>query len=216
MHNLIDNNKLKLAGKILTTPEFYLESYGEKFYKADLEVPRLSDAADVLPILISEKILTGVDKGCYVSVAGQLRSYNKTEDDHRRLLLFAFSREIDVITEEEFHAIDSPNEITINGFICKTPVYRTTPFGREITDLLIAVNRPYKKSDYIPNIAWGRNARFCKDMSVGTHVEVTGRLQSREYTKKIGEVEIPRMAYEVSVTKIKPVEEAREDMAVTE
>lgn len=207
MYDLMANNKILLAGKVITEPEFYNESYDEKFFSFMLEIPRLSDTVDKVPVLISEKILENIEVGSYVKIEGQLRTYNKYEDNKRRLLIFAFVRDIATICYEDFKEIDVPNELTLTGFICKEPIYRTTPFGREITDILIAVNRAYSKSDYIPAIAWGRNAKFCKKVGIGQKVELIGRIQSRDYIKKIEDREEVKTAFEVSVSKIKPITE---------
>jgi primosomal replication protein N len=213
MYNLMDNNKLHLAGKVMTTPEFSHDIYDEKFFTFDLEVSRLSDNSDIIPVLISEKLLDGtVVKGVYIDLNGQLRSYNKFEEEKRRLKLFSFVRDVKVITAIEFLEIKNPNEVELIGFICKQPIYRTTPFGREITDLLIASNRAYKKSDYVPAIAWGRNAKYCNSLDIGTPVKMTGRLQSRGYVKKVDETsEEARTAYEVSITRIKEIIEGEEE-----
>jgi primosomal replication protein N len=203
MNNEMINNKLEISGKVSSAPAFYHESYGEKFYTFTIESPRLSESVDEVPVMISEKILGGIKVGDCVTVSGQLRTYNRYEDNHRKLLIFAFARDIKVITEEEFKAIENPNWIEITGFICKEPVYRTTPLGREIADLLIAVNRAYKKSDYVPVISWGRNAKYASLFDIGTKVKVTGRIQSRNYEKKIDETnKVSKVAYEVSVTNI--------------
>lgn len=206
----IENNNLKLTGRLLNNPVFYHEAYDEKFYTFDLEVSRLSENYDSIPVLISERILESLKAGDCIRLDGQLRTYNKYDTDKRKLLMFAFVREITVITEEEMIEDKNPNELTIVGYLCKAPIYRTTPLGREISDLLVAVNRAYKKSDYIPAITWGRNARFCEKLTVGTCVEVSGRVQSRVYTKKTDENSEceTRVAYEVSVSRVKVVEDA--------
>ena len=196
----MNNNKLTLTGTILEVPEFSHEVFGEGFYETKMQVSRLSDQIDVLPITISERLILEHDitVGDEVSVQGQFRSYNKIVDDRSRLMLTVFVR--DVVSEEE---CNSSNEIEISGFICKEPIYRTTPFKREICDMLLAVNRAYNKSDYIPCITWGRNARYIKNMPVGTKITVQGRIQSRTYQKTNQEgVVSSRTAYEVSVSKI--------------
>lgn len=202
MNSVIDNNKLKLSGKVVSVPEFQFEIYTESFFSFDLEVPRLSENYDVLKCLVSEKLLSGIEIEKYISLDGQLRTYNQLEGKKRKLLIYAFARDINVISYEEFLGIESPNEIQLTGFICKEPIYRTTPFGREISDILIAVNRAHNKSDYIPCISWGRNAKFCNHIPVGKEVDVIGRLQSRNYVKKDGEIEINKIAYEISISKI--------------
>lgn len=208
--NQLSTNKVYIEGKIAEPLTFSHEMYGEGFYNFKIEVPRLSNAVDVLPVTVSERLIGNMDMaiGKTISVEGQLRSYNKFIEGNNRLILTIFARDIKFIDEIS----KSPNLIYIDGFICKAPVYRTTPFGREITDLLVAVNRPYNKSDYIPGIAWGRNARFSSQLSVGTHIKVWGRIQSREYEKKLSEDNvIKRVAYEVSISKMENCEEKDEE-----
>lgn len=200
-----ENNSVTIVGTVKSKPEFSHEMYGEGFYSVNLEVPRLSDISDTLPITVSERLMTGVDLeiGNTLVVLGQLRSYNKLVDGNNKLILTIFARDLRQDDEE----IKNPNQIYLDGFICKKPIYRTTPFGREITDMLIAVNRPYNKSDYIPSIAWGRNARYSENLGVGDRIKVWGRIQSREYQKKINEEEIiTRIAYEVSISKMEIVD----------
>ncbi|WP_425448161.1 single-stranded DNA-binding protein [Dethiothermospora halolimnae] len=208
---VIDTNMVTLIGKAVTEKEFSHEMYGEKFYNFDLEVPRLSEYSDVLPITISERLLvnTDISQGDDIVIEGQLRSYNRYIDGNNKLLLTIFARDLYIPhTEEELLELKKkPNEIYIDGYVCKPPVYRTTPFGREITDLLVAVNRPYNKSDYIPCIAWGRNARFCSNLNVGDHIKIWGRIQSREYQKRLSDgTVLNKVAYEVSISKLEYVE----------
>lgn len=218
MDKIIDTNMVKVVGKVVSELEFNHDMYGEKFYTFDLEVPRLSNSVDILPISISERLLINLDfhVGQYVIIEGQLRSYNRYIDMSNRLILTIFAREIYIPDEEELNeTLRRPNEIYLDGYICKDPIYRTTPFGREITDILLAVNRPYNKSDYIPCIAWGRNARFCENLNIGDHIKVWGRIQSREYQKKLnsGEVET-KVAYEVSISKLEFLENENNRMEV--
>ena len=194
------NNKVKLSGFIESEPQFSHELYGEGFYEFLVRVPRLSQQSDVIPVTVSERLMSGIDFdiGKQIAVNGQFRSYNKIVDGKSKLMLTVFVRDFYECVEGE-----NPNEVELWGYICKPPVYRTTPFNREICDLLIAVNRAYNKSDYIPCIAWGRNARFASSFEVGSRVKVWGRVQSREYTKKLSETECEkRVAYEVSVSKL--------------
>lgn len=211
MDNLMLNNKIYLEGTIVSGLEFSHEMYGEGFYTFNLEVMRLSDSKDLLSITVSERLITNMDLtiGKDVIVEGQLRSYNKFMDGSNKLILTVFARNIEPCLEKS----KNPNEIYLDGYICKEPIYRTTPFGREIADVLLAVNRAYNKSDYIPTIAWGRNSRFCKTLEVGDNIRIWGRLQSREYQKKISETEVvKKVAYEVSISKMERVqEEAKED-----
>lgn len=211
--NVIANNVVTICGALKDKPTYSHEMYGEAFYNAELIVPRLSDVCDILPITISERLIVGVnmEADTKVVVEGQLRSYNKYMDGSNKLILTIFTRNISLSDEE----IKNPNQIFLDGYICKKPIYRTTPFGREITDMLIAVNRPYNKSDYIPSIAWGRNARYSEKLEIGDRIKIWGRIQSREYQKRISEEEIiTRTAYEVSISKMEVVDKSpTEDMS---
>ncbi|SHE82452.1 single-stranded DNA-binding protein [Clostridium fallax] len=205
MENLMLNNKIYLEGVVASDLEFSHEMYGEGFYTFGLEVVRLSDSKDILNVTVSERLITNMNLkiGDEIIVDGQLRSYNKFIDGANKLILTVFARNIEFCTERS----KNPNEIFLDGYICKSPVYRTTPFGREIADVLLAVNRAYNKSDYIPTIAWGRNSRFCQSLKVGDNIRIWGRLQSREYQKKISENEtVKKVAYEVSISKMELVE----------
>lgn len=198
-YELLQNNKVYLFGTVLTPPVFSHEVLGEGFYDLTLSVKRLSGQTDEIPLTLSERLMENnpLDVGKELCVSGQLRSYNKVENERSRLVLRVFVREI--ISGDA----DNPNYIEIEGFLCKDPIYRTTPFGREICDMLLAVNRAYNKSDYIPSIAWGRNARYAGNFKVGDKVKIIGRIQSRVYQKVLegGETE-DRIAYEVSVGKL--------------
>ena len=213
--NYSENNQLILVGKVTSEKRFSHEIYGEKFYIFDLKVPRLSGNADNIPITISERLLLEDDLsvGKNVIIEGQFRSYNSFENERNRLILTVFAKEIKFAENQEEEFVPSKentsNEVTLDGFICKKPIYRKTPFGREIADILLAVNRAYNKSDYIPCIAWGRNARFCENMPVGTEVKVVGRVQSRKYEKKYedGTSEI-KVAYEVSISSMEIIDQA--------
>lgn len=200
-----NDNLVILEGHFLTLPEFSHELFGEEFYTAEFSVNRLSDSKDILNITISKKLLTdGTDlEGRYIRITGQLRSYNKIVGSRNKLLLTVFARHIDFPEDKA----DEPNSIFLTGYICKEPVYRMTPFGREITDILLAVNRHFNKTDYIPVITWGRNAKFTKAMAVGDKVKIEGRLQSRIYTKTHGDGSIEeKTAYEVSSSAINLLE----------
>ena len=201
--NYSENNYLVLVGKITNEKVFSHEIYGESFYVFNLEVPRLSGTSDCIPITISERLISNFELtiGKKVVIEGQFRSYNSYENERSRLVLTVFAKEISEYDEEDENSKEkASNEVVLSGYMCKKPIYRQTPFGREISDILLAVNRAYNKSDYIPCIAWGRNARFCQNMEVGTEVKIVGRVQSRTYEKKYedGTVE-ERVAYEVSV-----------------
>ena len=196
----VETNSVSLSGEIVTEPTFSHEVFGESFFDVKLKVPRLSQTFDLLPLTVSERLTCNFPLfvGQQISLRGQLRSFNKQVDNKSRLLLSVFVREL-----LPYDPALSPNDVQLDGFLCKQPVFRTTPFNREICDLLLAVNRAYGKSDYIPAIAWGRNARFVKFLPVGQEVKIIGRLQSREYQKKISEVETEtKTAYEVSIGKI--------------
>ena len=211
--NFADNNHLVLVGKITDEKEFSHEIYGEKFYTFNLSVPRLSGNADNIPITISERLFKDDELtiGKKIRIIGQFRSYNSYENEKNRLILTVFAKDIEFLPNQEEEIVASKelvsNEVVLVGYICKTPIYRQTPFGREIADVLLAVNRAYNKSDYIPCITWGRNARFCSKMEVGTEVKVTGRVQSRSYEKKYedGKVE-KKVAYEVSISNLEVIE----------
>ena len=201
-----ENNVVNLRGELDNKLEFSHEIFGEKFYNMKIKINRLSDSFDILPMTVSERLLQDIDldKQNLVNVVGRLRSYNKTLNNKNRLVLTVFVREIKSIDEEN----KDPNSIFLDGYVCKEPVYRKTPLGREITDLLVAINRPYNKSDYIPSIVWGRNAKFAKNLKVGDRIQLWGRVQSREYEKKIDENNVvKKMAYEVSISKIKKLDE---------
>ena len=213
---ILENNQVSIVGEIISDFQYSHEVYGEGFYMVDVNVPRLSDSCDVIPLMVSERLIDVNEdyRGQGIMVQGQFRSYNRHENvsgqglmmRKNKLVLSVFARELEFV--DEMPESSKTNQIYLDGYICKEPIYRKTPLGREIADLLLAVNRPYGKSDYIPCICWGRNARFAGGLEVGAHLQVSGRVQSREYTKKIGEEEVERrVAYEVSVSKIDLVED---------
>ena len=224
--NYSENNCVTLIGKVASDKRLSHETFGEKFYLFDLEVMRLSDIADIIPITVSERLLTDFDLsiGNQIIVDGQFRSYNNYENEKNRLVLTVFAKDIqeydkvkeqEETTEQEDEENEGTekkgevtNEIVLIGYICKKPIYRQTPFGREIADILLAVNRAYNKSDYIPCIAWGRNARFCQNIEVGTEIKITGRIQSRTYEKKFEDgTSETRVAYEISIASMEVIEE---------
>lgn len=210
---IIENNQVSIMGQIVSQFTFSHQVFGEGFYLVDIMVKRLSDSEDIIPVMVSERLIdvTQDYEGEYLMVSGQFRSYNRHEEKKNRLVLSVFAREISFV-EEEDDSVKS-NQIYLDGYICKPPVYRKTPLGREIADLLIAVNRPYGKSDYIPCIAWGRNARYASGFSVGTRILIWGRVQSREYTKRLSETECEkRVAYEVSVSKLERGDMERQEL----
>lgn len=205
--NIPENNEVKVLGTIETNLQFSHEVYGEGFYSFVLNVKRLSDISDYILITVSERLLSGISMeiGKAVEISGQFRSYNSYNNNERKLVLTVFAKDLMPVPPE--NAAKNLNYIFLNGFVCKPPAYRTTPFGREITDLLLAVNRQYNKSDYIPCIAWGRNARFASELTVGSNIKIWGRVQSREYQKKISENElINKTAYEISISKMEEAE----------
>lgn len=215
--NYLENNYLTLVGKVTGEKEFSHEIYGERFYIFKLGIPRLSGNQDIIPITISERLIKEdtLQEGKKLLVKGQFRSYNSYENEKNRLILTVFAKDIMEVEEKEEEEESEivrkdtiTNEVVLVGYLCKKPIYRQTPFGREISDILLAVNRAYNKSDYIPCIAWGRNARFCQNLEVGSQVKVVGRVQSRTYEKKYEDGTVQtRVAYEVSVGSLEIIEE---------
>ena len=208
LDKVFTNNQVTIAGEVVSEFSFSHEVYGEHFYVVNIAVCRLSNSFDVIPVMVSERLMdVSADyRGCTLQASGQFRSYNRHEENRNRLVLSVFAREAALIEPEEDD--QNPNYIFLDGYVCKHPVYRKTPLGREIADVLLAVNRPYGKSDYIPCICWGRNARFADKFEVGSHIQIWGRIQSREYQKKISEEHYEkRVAYEVSVSKLEYIGE---------
>lgn len=204
---MIENNQVSIVGEIVSEFTFSHEVFGEGFYIVDVSVSRLSNFVDYIPVMVSERLLDVTQDyiGQYVYIGGQFRSFNRHEERRNRLVLSVFAREATLLTDATDE--DACNQIFLDGYICKDSIYRKTPLGREIADLLVAVNRSYGKSDYIPCICWGRNARFASGFTVGSHVQIWGRIQSREYVKKLTETQSEqRVAYEVSVSKIEFIE----------
>ena len=200
---LFENNQVSMMGAIVSEFQFSHEVFGEGFYMVELAVNRLSNYSDYIPLMISERLIdTEQDyTGQLIRVSGQFRSYNRHEEKKNRLVLSVFVRELEFL--DEIDENEKTNQIFLDGYICKEPIYRKTPLGREIADVLLAVNRSYGKSDYIPCICWGRNARFASGFTVGSHIQIVGRVQSREYVKRIDEENVEhRVAYEVSVSKV--------------
>ncbi len=219
--NYLENNYLTLVGKVTGEKEFSHEIYGERFYIFKLGIPRLSGNEDIIPITISERLIQQdtLQEGKKLLVKGQFRSYNSYENEKNRLILTVFAKDIIELEEKEIEEENDivrkdtiTNEVVLMGYLCKKPIYRQTPFGREISDILLAVNRAYNKSDYIPCIAWGRNARFCQNLEVGSQVKVVGRVQSRSYEKKYEDGTVQtRIAYEVSIGSLEVIEEKMEE-----
>ena len=222
--NYSENNHIVLVGKVTSDKVFSHEIYGEKFYVFDLSVPRLSGNDDIIPVTMSERLMPdgNLPIGSKITIEGQFRSYNNYTNGKNKLVLTVFAKEVELL-EDQDSEIEAKkdfisNEVILIGYICKKPIYRQTPFGREIADLLVAVNRAYNKSDYIPCIAWGRTARFCENMEVGTEIKLIGRVQSRTYEKKYEDGTIEnKVAYEVSVGSLELVtDEMREENTETE
>lgn len=202
-------NLLRLGGTLATHPVYGHEVFAEQFYYSTLSVPRLSGAEDLLPITISERLMENktLEPGTPMALEGQLRSYNKVVEGAGRLLITGFVQRL--LNPEE---LQNPNQVQLYGALCKAPSYRTTPFGREICDLMLAVNRAYGKSDYIPCITWGRTARFASHLQVGDHVQVQGRFQSRAYQKQLADGTIlNKTAYEVSVGRLTLLKQGRQE-----
>ena len=198
--NEMNNNKVYITGEVVSQIVFSHEIYGERFYEFNLKVDRLSSSYDIIPVTITERLLTenSINLGSKFSAIGQFRSYNKLDEGKSKLMLTVYIKEI-----LPYNELENPNYIEITGFVCKEPIFRVTPFKREITDVLLAVNRSYNKSDYLPCIAWGKNARLIKNFVVGDKVQVIGRIQSREYQKKLDDgTVVTKTAYEVSLSKI--------------
>ncbi len=219
--NYLENNYLTLVGKVTGEKEFSHEIYGERFFIFKLGIPRLSGNEDIIPITISERLIgeNTLQEGKKLLVKGQFRSYNSYENEKNRLILTVFAKDVMEVEEKEEEEESDivrkdiiTNEVVLVGYICKKPIYRQTPFGREISDLLLAVNRAYNKSDYIPCIAWGRTARFCQNLEIGSQVKVVGRVQSRTYEKKYEDGTCQtRVAYEVSIGSLEVIEEKNEE-----
>ena len=218
MENAINNNNITLIGVVEKEAEYSHEVFDEGYYIFMIKCLRTSGNEDALPVMISDRLtdIREIKVGQAVAVLGQIRSFNKHTDNMKsKLILTVFAREFEVLTQdsEELPFEDNTNMVTLDAYICKPPIYRCTPKGREIADILVAVNRPYGKSDYIPCIAWGRNARFVGGLETGEHIRIQGRFQSREYAKKISDNEVEtRTAYEVSVSKIDYAEEGEADV----
>lgn len=211
MNEIVKNNQAIVAGEIISELEYSHELFGEKFYLFNLQAERLSGVNDTVPILISERLIDieQLHIGRLVKVSGQFRSYNKQENDRNHLMLFLFVKEIELFDEMDGH---KPNAIFLDGYICKEPVYRTTPLGREIAEVFLAVNRDYGKCDYIPCICWGRNARYVEKLPVGSRIRLWGRIQSREYQKYISDNKFEsRTAYEISINKMEVIQDEQKE-----
>ena len=224
--NYLENNYLTLVGKVTGEKRFSHEIYGERFFTFNLSIPRLSGNADIIPVTTSERLINDemLTEGNKLLIKGQFRSYNSYENEKNKLVLTVFAKDVQEVEEDETSEENeivkkemTTNEVVLIGYVCKKPIYRQTPFGREIADLLLAVNRAYNKSDYIPTIAWGRNARFCQNLEVGTQVKIVGRVQSRIYEKKYedGTVE-EKIAYEVSICSLELINQGEDAQETAE
>lgn len=205
MENLTEGNRAHLAGRVISGPVFNHKTYGEAFYLVKLGIVRKSGYEDIIRLIISDRIMGGRSprRGELIEICGQVRTYNREENGKNHLEITVFVREMRYRHKADF---DFVNEISLDGFVCKEPIRRTSPLGREICDIMIAVNRKYNKSDYIPSIAWGRNAVYAERISVGERLKMEGRLQSREYRKynEAGEMMI-KTAYEMSISRMEVV-----------
>ena len=202
-----ETNQVVISGVVIDEPVPSHSVIGEQFYSITLEVARTSGNADYLPVIVSERLpkFAEIKEGKAVKVWGQYRSHNKHDEAKSKLVLNVFARDIDVSDDIYDLSPSGPeNSILALGYVCKQPVFRKTPLGREIADILIAVNRSYGKSDYIPCICWGRNASYAASaFNVGDPCSITGRIQSRVYNKRIDDnTTEERVAYEVSVLRI--------------
>ena len=198
----LETNSAILIGVVLSTPVISHKSYGETFYNFSMGIDRKSNYRDVIQIIVSERLVWNQEfnPGDYVEVLGQIRTYNEEQDGRNKLNVVVFAREFKLYDDIK---VEHENKITLEGFICKKPIGRISPLGREICDIMLAVNRMYNKSDYIPCIAWGRNAGYASNLSVGTKISITGRIQSREYRKRDFDGNITvKIAYEVSILKL--------------
>lgn len=208
MKKMNENNKVEIVGMFVSSFRYSHKAYGETFYIGDFQVERLSDEVDIIPVMVSDRLIDiNADwLGEIVKISGQFRSYNRHEGNRNRLLLSVFAKSIEVSERCE------QNNIFLDGYICKIPIYRKTPLGREIADVIMAVNRQYGKSDYIPCIAWGRNSRYMARLEIGSHIKISGRIQSRQYNKRISEIDYERKtAYEVSICTVKRSDEEEID-----
>lgn len=210
MEKVILNNKVTIMGEIVSGFTYSHEIFGEGFYMMDVRCERTSGAFDTIPVMVSERLMDVKEdfSGQLVFINGQFRSYNRHEERKNRLVLSVFAREVEFL--EEIADLKEANQVFFDGYICKEPIYRKTPLGRDIADILLAVNRPYGKSDYIPCICWGRNARYAYNFKVGERCAVQGRVQSREYMKRLDEENVERrVAYEVSASRLEAIHEQK-------
>ena len=207
-----ENNKISLVGEVISAPKLSHETHNEKFYTVKVDVKRLSGDIDTLEIIISEKLydIEKIELGTRYYIEGEIRSYNYyvSESERRKLVINIFAKNLSIAEETDDECL---NNFELVGHICKKPIYRKTPFDREISDILLAVNRLYGKSDYLPCIAWGRNAKFASTLEIGDKIKITGRMQSRQYTKKLNDnEEEKKIAYEMSIITLEKKESEEE------
>ena len=207
-----ENNKISLVGEVISAPKLSHETHNEKFYTVKVDVKRLSGDIDTLEIIISEKLydIDKIELGIRYYIEGEIRSYNYyvSETERRKLVINIFAKNLSIAEETDDECL---NNFELVGHICKKPIYRKTPFDREISDILLAVNRLYGKSDYLPCIAWGRNAKFASTLEIGDKIKITGRMQSRQYTKKLNDnEEEKKIAYEMSIITLEKKESEEE------
>ncbi len=187
-------NQVILRGTLASAPRFSHENHGKRFFRFYLDVPRLSSAVDTLPIVAPEALLesTLLEEGALLCVTGQVRSHNLRSDGKRHLLIFVFASSLALQDGEP------ANQVTLEGFLCREPTYRRTPLGREICDVMLAVPRAFQRADYLPCILWGRTAQEISRCHTRDSLRITGRLQSRVYTKVTEEGSQQKTAYEIS------------------
>ena len=197
-------NQITIRGSLHTLPHFSHENHGKRFYRFFLEVPRLSGAVDILPVVASEQVLSRMDLsgGEMLTVVGQIRSHNSRTDGVRHLLIFVFAQSI--LCEDG----EPINDVLLQGPLCKDPTYRRTPLGREICDVMLAVGRGFKRADYLPCILWGRIAQEISQCRTRDIIQISGRLQSRVYTKVTEDGPQERTAYEISALTAELIDES--------
>ena len=208
MDNTNDNNHVTVAGIILEPFSFSHELHGEKFYSTRLSIERLSNQTDIIPVMFPERLIDVTQNyiGRYAEVSGQLRSHNLHNASKSKLLLFVFAREAAFFDER--CDIIYKNQVHLSGYVSKPALYRKTPLKKEISNVLLAVNRPHLKADYIPCILWGSNALLAKSLQTGEHIVVRGRIQSREYTKTTEDGNETKTTYELSVATLEQADTA--------
>ena len=205
MNTYWNENAGRFVGCVLSEPVFSHENHGEDYFRIMLQIARLSGSADTLPLLVSRTQLeqTPVFAGERLAAEGEVRSFNNRSGVGSKLVLTVFVRTLRSAQADE----PDCNRLTLQGTLCRAPIYRRTPLGREICDLTLAVNRRYGRADYLPCICWGTVARNCAERAVGDELRLEGRFQSRSYVKKLGEQSVSRTAYEVSAMSVQLLEQ---------